>query len=453
MSEEIILQYIEKKRDEFIEYFREMVKTDSYNPPGNELNLANTISQYLKEHNIDVQIFEYDENRANLIAFLNDNFKQKNLLFNGHMDIVPAGTESDWKYPPLSAYNKRNKYIYGRGAADMKGGLTAMVISLQILKELDLEIEGNLILTAVSDEETGGKKGTKWVLENKLADIKCDFAIVGEPTGLSPLPKAIVLGERGHLQLKIIAHGISCHASMPSMGKNAILMVNELLHKLDQIDSKIPEIEPPISFVELKDLIAEAFPSKDIFENIYQQQELLQHLVESLTKFTKSVTMIGGGIKENVVPDRCEMVIDFRLLPKQDPNQILNALKGLIKDLGYEFKEPEEEKADAYFTFEIIHKSEGSYWENWKDSDTLKQFYDIVGKIYERDSFYILYPACADAHYLRNNGFCSDTILFGPGSASTAHSVDEYIEIEDFINAIKTYTLFAYNFLKPQQNQ
>lgn len=448
MSEELIIKYIEEKREEFIEFFRELIRTDSYNPPGNEYNLAKKIGNYLSEENIKVDMFRYEENRANLIAYLNDNFKGKNLLFNGHMDIVPPGTESEWKYPPLSAYKKRDKYIYGRGTTDMKGGLSAMIIALKIIKKLDLDVDGNLILSAVSDEETGGKKGTKRVLENELKDINCDFAVVGEPTGLNPLPKAIILGERGHLQLKIIAHGVSCHASMPSMGTNAIIMINDFIKNLDLVDDKIPDVEPPISFEELKNLTAEAFPSKEIFENIFDQQKLLQNLLQSLTKFTKSVTMITGGIKENVIPDLCEVTLDFRLLPKQDPNQILNALKELIKDLGYHFKESEEDKYDVYFKFDIIHKSEGSYWQNWRDSKTLELFYNTVKKIYEKNSFYTLYPPCADAHYLRNDGYCPQTILFGPGNASTAHAVDENIEIEDFINAIKTYTLFAYKFLK-----
>ncbi|MFW9825081.1 MAG: M20/M25/M40 family metallo-hydrolase, partial [Candidatus Thorarchaeota archaeon] len=62
--------------------------------------------------------------------------------------------------------------------------------------------------------------------------------------------------------------------------------------------------------------------------------------------------------------------------------------------------------------------------------------------------FYLLYPPSADAHYLRNTGYCPQTVLFGPGSAGTAHATNEYIEVQDFVNAIKVYTLFAYNFLK-----
>ena len=138
MSEELIIKEIESNQEEYIEFFRELVQTKSYNPPGNENNVAIKIESYLKNLNIKCEVLPFGENRANLIAYLNENFDGKNLLYNGHMDVVPPGSEEDWKYPPLSAFIKRKKSIYGRGTTDMKGGLAAMVIALRILKTLNL---------------------------------------------------------------------------------------------------------------------------------------------------------------------------------------------------------------------------------------------------------------------------------------------------------------------------
>ena len=92
MSEELILNKIEENRDEYINFFQEIVQTDSYNPPGNEKNVANKIVDYLKQANIKCDVFPFGNNRANLFAYLNDNFDEKNLLYNGHMDVVPPGT-------------------------------------------------------------------------------------------------------------------------------------------------------------------------------------------------------------------------------------------------------------------------------------------------------------------------------------------------------------------------
>jgi acetylornithine deacetylase/succinyl-diaminopimelate desuccinylase-like protein len=300
----------------------------------------------------------------------------------------------------------------------------------------------------VCDEETGGLLGTKKLLDTKLKDIDCDFVVIGEPTGLNPLPKAIILGERGHLQLKIIANGVSCHSSMPSMGKNPIYMINEILTNINKIDDYIPDVSPPLSIEELKTLVSVSFPNQEIFNKVLESQELLQNVLKSLTRFTKTTTMIKGGIKENVIPDMCEAIMDFRLLPDQDPSIIIKALEKLVKQLGYEVrKDPVGKPEDVFVAFENIHESKGSYWRNWSKSEDIKTFYELIKEIYGKTPFYFLYPACADAHFIRED-YCQDTILFGPGNARTAHATNEFIEIEDFINAIKVYTLFAYKLLK-----
>ena len=447
MSEELIINEIDKHKEEFTEFLRELIQCDSYNPPGNEKNVAVKIESYLKEVGINCDMYTFGKNRANIVASLNDNFEGRNLLFNGHIDVVPPGSVDEWKNPPLSAFIKKRR-IFGRGAADMKGGLAAMVIALRVLKTLNLEISGNLVLTAVADEETGGLLGTKWLLDNGHQPKKCDFIIVGEPTGLNPLPKGILLGEKGRVVVKIITNGISGHASTPFMGRNAIYMMSDFIQNLDKLEENIPKIEPPITLDGLKELLLDAFSSSEILEKILAEQPLLQNILRSLTSFSKSLTMIKGGIKSNVVPDRCESLIDFRLLPGHTTEMLLTALKKLTKNLGYQVKnEPSGAPEEVFVYFEVIAESEASYWKNWKDSQALKDLGDIVNKIYKRKPLFFLLPASADASFYRNNGYCPATVLYGPGNAGTAHAVDENIEIQDFIKAIKVYTIFAYKFL------
>ena len=449
MTEEEILKDIENNRETYIEFFRKVLKAKSYNPPGDELNVAKIIDRFLKQFNIKSEIYPFGENRANLVALLN-NKDEKVLLYNGHMDVVPPGDDSDWTNPPLDAIIKRKKYIYGRGTSDMKGGLVAMTIALKILKSFENELSGNLIVNAVADEETGGIFGTKWCLDNPLNSIKPDFTIVGEPSGLNPLPKAILLGEKGHLYVKLITNGISCHASMPSLGKNAIDMMSEIVVNLHKLKNYIPQAKPPVPIEKLKDLTAEVFASREIFERILNEQPSLSSVLQSLVNFSYSVTMIKAGIKENVVPDRCEAIIDVRLLPGQEVNSIINGLKQLIKkETSYNVKDQLGEESNEIFVYiEPLDASEGSYWKEWEESDILKTLYNIIEKAYNKKPFYLLLPASADAHYIRNSGICPQTVLFGPGRGEKAHSANEYIEIEDFINSIKVYTLFAYEFLK-----
>jgi succinyl-diaminopimelate desuccinylase len=451
MSDDLILKEIEENKEKYIDFLKSLIQTDSYNPPGNEKDVALKIQDFFINNGVKCEIFPFGKNRANMIAYLDEKFDGKNLLYNGHMDIVPPGSEDDWKYPPLSAYLKRKKLLYGRGSSDMKGGLAAMVIALVILKKLNLNLSGNLIVNAVADEETGGKYGTGWCLENilKKRSIKCDFIIVGEPSGLSPLPKAVILGEKGHLVIKVITNGISCHSMAPFMGKNAIYMMSEIIQNLDKLEDYIPKVEPPISLENLKLLISSAFPNEEIFNRIFNEQPLFKGLVMALTQFTKSLNVIHGGIKENVVPDHCEARIDFRLYPGQTTEMILNSLRKLISNLGYEVRnEPKGNPEDIFVYLEIYHQGEASIWKNYQNSQPLKDFKEIVDKIYGRKSFYFLAPGSTDAHYYRNTNYCMETIHFGPGNAGSMHAMNEYIEIQDFMNAIKVYALFAHDFLK-----
>lgn len=447
MDEELIIQEIENNSEEYIEFLRDLIQLESYNPPGNEKSVALIIKQYLKENNIDCEIFPFDENRANLFTTLNDNFDGKNLLYNGHMDVVPPGSEEEWKFPPFSATIKR-KRIYGRGAADMKGGLAAMVIALKILKKLDIKLSGNLILNAVADEETGGNLGTRWLLENKLQSINCDFVVIGEPTGLNPLPKSVILGEKGRIEIKLVTNGISCHASVPFIGKNAIYMMSEIIQNLDKLDDFIPKVSPPMSLDELKNEVSVAFSSKESFDKMYDEQPVLQNIISSNTQFARSLTMISGGIKPNVIPDLCEAIMDFRLLPGQTTDMILEGLKNLINDLGYEVRDdPICDPEEVFVYIDVIQRGEASYWADWKNSEPLKLFKKIVENTYGKKPIYFFMPASADARFYRNTGYCPSTVLFGPGNAGTAHAVNEFIEIQDYLDAIKVYSIFASNFL------
>ena len=101
LGEELILNEIENNAEEYIEFLKKLIQSESINPPGNEKNVALKIERYLKDAGINCEIIPFGDNRANLMATLHDNFDGKNLIYNGHMDVVPLGSEEEWRYPPL----------------------------------------------------------------------------------------------------------------------------------------------------------------------------------------------------------------------------------------------------------------------------------------------------------------------------------------------------------------
>ncbi|MHA1268268.1 MAG: M20 family metallopeptidase [Candidatus Helarchaeota archaeon] len=444
IEEKEILSNIDS--EEIITLCQKLIQTNSINPPGNEYNVARVISNFLKENGIDCEIFDMGNNRANLIATLRGNGNKK-LLLNGHMDVVPIENDELWIVPPLSGIIKR-KRIIGRGAADMKGALAAMIIAFVTLKRIQYPLKGDLILNCVADEETLGMIGTKWCIENQPDKMKADAVIVCEPSGLDPLPKAILLGEKGRVEIKLVAHGISCHAGMPALGVNPIKMLIEILSNLDKLYSYIQKVVPPFSKEELKTMLSEGFVSKEVFERIYNENPILQSLIDALCNFTFAITMIDAGIKENVVPKTCEAVIDFRLIPNQTPDNLIDGIKNFIEDLGYQVKNPKDAKEDETFIELITNSTSEPSIIDKLDYEIIDILFHTYKDIYGKNPFKFLMPATTDARFFRNSGFCKQVIVFGPGNATRAHGINENIEIKDLINATKTYALVAARFLK-----
>ena len=141
-----------------------------------------------------------------------------------------------------------------------------------------------------------------------------------------------------------------------------------------------------MSLSELKENVSIAFPSKEIFEKILGEQPLLQNIIEANTQLVASLNMINGGIKPNVIPDLCEAIMDFRLLPGQTTEMILEALRKVITGLGYEIKnKPTGEPKESFVYLEVLKDSKASYWKDWRNSKELKQFNSIVEKIYKKN--------------------------------------------------------------------
>lgn len=181
-----IIDKIEKSKAEIIKFSQALIKAKSSNPhlPNEswkinkpiEKEVAELISNKLREFGLKPKFVSALSNRPNIVCSLKKSGKPT-LIFNGHMDTVPIGDESKWKYSPFSAKIIDNK-LYGRGSLDMNSSLAAMIFAMKVLSEFDLK--GNLIFTAVVDEEPGAYSeiGTKYLLKQGL---KGDACIVGEP--------------------------------------------------------------------------------------------------------------------------------------------------------------------------------------------------------------------------------------------------------------------------------
>ena len=170
------------------------------------------------------------------------------LVFAGHTDVVPAGLASDWTYPPFSA-TEHDGYLYGRGAADMKGSLAAMVTACERHLEYT-QPSGRLGFLITSDEEGIAENGTAKVIEElNRQDEHIDYCIVGEPSSSTYIGDVVKIGRRGSLNGMLRINGIQGHIAYPQLAKNPIHKGVPAMHELCQIKwDQGNEAFPPSSF-------------------------------------------------------------------------------------------------------------------------------------------------------------------------------------------------------------
>lgn len=248
-----------------LDLLKDLVAVPSVSP-AEAARLARFCAGWLGDRGVPCRILE-DSGYPNVVAEIGRG--ERTLVLNGHLDVVPGKPD---QFTPREAEGR----LYGRGAADMKAGVAAMMTTLLDLK--DAKLSHRIQLQLVSDEETGGTHGTRYLVESGL---RGDFAICGEPTQLQ-----LGVQAKGVLHLDLQINGRAAHGSRPWEGENAILNAMEVFHRITRL---------PFTA---------------------EQSPLCQRPSVNLAR-------LQGGEAYNTVPDTCSMGLDIRFLPGQDPEEIL----------------------------------------------------------------------------------------------------------------------------------
>ena len=236
--EELFAQ-VDAQRDEIIALEQALVRIPSVNtgfmPSGDETPVCEYIRNWLAEDGIQSEILGRTPERGNIIARIEGSNPEAGLLFMSHTDVVPVEEEEKWRFPPFSATIADGR-IYGRGASDCKGLLTAQLYAMRLLVRNSIRLEDSLILCSGADEEHGGRYGFGWLAENHPEKIRAPFAVnegggtpIDSPSGLTYL---LGTGEKGRLQVEIEVKGVSSHASVPWQGTNALYTLQRVLQRM-----------------------------------------------------------------------------------------------------------------------------------------------------------------------------------------------------------------------------
>jgi len=415
VSRKDVLKQVEDMREEIVNFTKELVKIPTVNPPGEKYDeCAALIAKRLQDIGFDVRLVEVPSEkleelapsgkglpRVNVIGSLKGAAKGSTLHFNGHFDVVPPGT--GWTKDPFSPAVDDGK-LYGRGTSDMKSGIAAMIMAAKALVEAGVKLRGELAISAVPDEETGGFAGAGYLVKNRL--IKADYAVVTEPSSIGTIWNA----HKGALWLEITTLGKAAHGSLPFMGINAF-------EKLVKVAQALESLKPK-----------------------FTKKTSGHHLEPKEARHPTIMIggVVSGGVKVNVVPSRCSMTIDRRLIPEEKMIDAKKEVEEVIKGLS---------RKDPELKIEVKSLLEAEAAVTSKREKICKTLTKNVKQVTSVTPRFNLCTAFLDMRFLVNQAGIP-TVSYGPGLLKTAHTADEYVLVDDLVIATKVLALTAMDLLK-----
>ena len=408
---ETVLSQINGAREEIVTFLRELISYPSVT--GEEKEIQGFISRWLKDHlDIAVDVWEPDldelrrhpgyvpvdrdyKNRPNVVGVYKGQASGRSLLFNGHVDVIPAGPEDAWQTNPWAGTVRDGK-IFGRGASDMKSGLAAYSMAMHAIMKSGLKLKGDVILEYTVDEELSGNGTLAAITRGYTADA----GISGETSSMNVQPACI-----GRIWYEIHVKGKPAGIQRQWEGVNAI-------------DKGYLVVKAVSEFQEER------------------MRKITHHLYPNIRETIPClVGVFQAGSYPSAFPDSCLLKGSMATVPGEDSDSVKNEFAEHLKSstspdpwlkentpairyTGY-FAEPSEIPVDH----DIVKSLKSAY------EAALGVQPSISGR-----------TGAADIRFL-NKYAHTPTVIFGPGPTDQMHATNEYVRIDDLIAATKVYAL------------
>jgi acetylornithine deacetylase/succinyl-diaminopimelate desuccinylase-like protein len=329
--------------EETMRHYQAVLRLDTRNPPGNEHLVAEYVKQVLDKESIPSQVVGSDMNRPNLIARLKGNGRKRPLLIMGHSDVVTID-EAKWKFPAFSA-TREGGYVYGRGTVDDKDNLTASLMTILLLKRLNVPLDRDVIFVSESGEEGSSGIGIGYLVKDHFPAIDAEYCLA-EGGGVTRIGGQVKFATVQTLEkiprgIELVAHGISGHGSVP-------LKSNAIVHLAGAV-AKIGDWRPDIRFNEttgtyFRKLAAISPPEvakyyRDVLSTDPKTQKAADDWLfeneprhSSMLRTSVSPNIFQGGYRSNVIPSEAKATLDVRALPDENPAKFLAQVKQVVND-------------------------------------------------------------------------------------------------------------------------
>ncbi|MTV81631.1 ArgE/DapE family deacylase [Secundilactobacillus folii] len=373
-----------------IDILTHLVQIDSAND--HEQAVADYLQKLLADHGITAKQVETAPGRTNLIAELGKPDAKPVFVLAGHMDTVSFGNLDDWAHDPLSAEVHGDR-LYGRGSADMKGSLAAMVIAMIELADSKADFPGRIRLLATVGEEYGAM-GSKQLTEAGYVD-DVEGMIIGEPTSGD-----VVYAHNGSLNYTVTSEGKPVHSSMPDQGVNALTNL--------------------VKFINAEaDLFADVKPSKEVGPLVH------------------SVTVFKSGDQVNTIPGHAELQGNIRATPEFGNGAVIKRLNMIVRGLSSAPGADLSFNVDMSFDPVLTAKDDPLVTlAQSESSEALK--HDVALKVIH---------GATDASEYRKADNQFPIVVLGAGDWENAHKMNEYVELSQFLVMSDVYEQIAQKFL------
>jgi acetylornithine deacetylase/succinyl-diaminopimelate desuccinylase-like protein len=409
-------------RDEAAGLLQQLIRLDTVNPPGNETIAAEALREYLEENGVTCELYAKVPERANLVARIPGSGEGRRLLLLAHTDTVLADP-AEWQLDPWSG-ELRDDQVWGRGALDMKGQAAASAVAIASLAREGFEPPGDLIFAACADEEVGAGFGLQWLVDAHPDAVRAEYCINeggGDRLVLDGRPFWVCsTAEKMSAPFRLTVEGRSGHASRPGIADNALVKAAPLVEHLGTFLDE-PEVGPEVSAF-LRAVCGSVPSPMEAVAAARAVHPLAGDIVEPLLGTTLSPTMIAASQKRNVIPSRCEIIVDCRILPGHTLNEVETKVAELLEGAEYRLEWIEAQGGTR-------SPVESPLW------DVVETFVSELEP--EAQTVPLLLSGFTDSHWVREAfgtvayGFFPMRTMEPEVAARLIHSADERIELDD----------------------
>ncbi|MSP66671.1 MAG: acetylornithine deacetylase/succinyl-diaminopimelate desuccinylase family protein [Alphaproteobacteria bacterium] len=413
---EQVFARIDSGRDDLVALTRELVRIPTINPPGDAYRVcAEALGERLRRRGFEVRYLHAEgapgddprHPRLNVLARREGVRPGPCVHFNGHIDVVEPG--AGWSVDPFAG-TVRDGRLYGRGACDMKGGIAAAVIAVEGLLAAGIALPGAVEVSGTVDEETGGFAGVGWMAEQGLfSRPRVDHVIIPEPLNVD----GICLGHRGVWWAEVAFTGRIAHGSMPFLGVSAIRAAAAFLAKVER------ELLPALG----------------------RRLTQMPVIPPGARASTLNVNAIHGGVAEGMggyppalVADRCRLVLDRRFLIEERLEDVKAEIMALLDAVAREWPGIDYQVREIMTFLPTLTAA---------DAPVVQALAFAVQAVLGRPAALVASPGTYDQKHIARIGHLHDCVAYGPGILELAHQPDEYVVVEDMVNAAKVMALAA----------